>query len=77
MVDIGKSLIFIGVVFILLGILFYLLSSESFRFLNFLGRLPGDIKLEKENFKFYFPITTSILLSLILSLLIYLISKLR
>jgi hypothetical protein len=77
MVDIGKSLIFIGIVFILLGIFFYLLSSESFRFLNFLGRLPGDINIEKENFKFYFPITTSILLSLLLSLLFYLISKLR
>jgi len=38
-----------------------------------LGRLPGDIAIEKENFKFYFPLATSVLLSVIVSLVLYLI----
>ncbi|EIF51303.1 MULTISPECIES: DUF2905 domain-containing protein [Sulfurovum] len=71
MTDIGKSLIFMGVVIIILGIL--LLFSEKLPF-N-LGRLPGDISFKKENFSFYFPITTSILISIILSLLFYLFGK--
>jgi len=37
-----------------------------------LGRLPGDIVIEKENFRFYFPVVTSILLSVVLSLVLYL-----
>ncbi len=71
MTDIGKSLIFMGVVIIIVGIL--LLFSDKLPF-N-LGRLPGDISFKKENFSFYFPITTSILISIILSLLFYLFGK--
>jgi hypothetical protein len=58
----GKMFIILGLVFIFLGILF---SGK----LAPLGRLPGDILIEKENFKFYFPITSSLLISLIISLI--------
>jgi hypothetical protein len=58
----GKIFIILGLVFIFLGILF---SGK----LAPLGRLPGDILIEKENFKFYFPITSSLLISLIISLI--------
>jgi hypothetical protein len=58
----GKMFIILGLVFIFLGILF---SGK----LASLGRLPGDILIEKENFKFYFPITSSLLISLIISLI--------
>ena len=44
---------------------------------GFLGKLPGDIRIERGNFRFYFPIATSILISLVLSLLLYLLSRLR
>lgn len=71
MADIGKSLIFIGVVIIVLGTV--LLFSDKLPF-N-LGKLPGDISIKKENFSFYFPITTSILISIVLSLLFYLFSR--
>lgn len=71
MPDIGKSLIFIGVVIIIVGTV--LLFSDRLPF-N-LGKLPGDISYKKENFSFYFPITTSILISVILSLLFYLFSR--
>ena len=42
-----------------------------------LGRLPGDIRIERENFRFYFPLVTCLLLSLILSLVVWLIRLLR
>lgn len=71
MTDIGKSLIFMGFVIIIIGTV--LLFSDKLPF-NF-GKLPGDISFKKENFSFYFPITTSILISVILSLLFYLFSR--
>ncbi len=59
----GKIFIVIGIVFVLFGILI----SSGVKFF----KLPGDIYIQKENFSFYFPITTSILLSIILSLVFY------
>ncbi len=67
MAEIGKSLIIFGILIIILGAI--LLFSERLPF-N-LGKLPGDITYKKENFSFYFPITTSILISIVLSLLFY------
>lgn len=61
---VAKMLIAVGVVLILTGLLW----QFGGKFLS-LGRLPGDIVVEKENFTFYFPITTSILLSILLTLL--------
>lgn len=60
-----KLLITIGVVLIALGVLWPLLQKSG------LGRLPGDIAVEKENFKLYFPITTSIIVSIVLSLILW------
>jgi len=64
MPEYGKLLIGVGVVLILFGL-----------FVSVVGKLPGDIVIKKENFTFYFPIATSILLSIVLSLLFYLFSK--
>ena len=66
----GRILIIAGIVFILAG----LIVAYSDR-IPFLGKLPGDIRIEKDTFSFYFPITTSILVSIVLSLLIYLINR--
>lgn len=71
MTEIGKSLIFMGIVIIIVGII--LLFSDRLPF-N-LGKLPGDIFYKKDNFSFYFPITTAILISIILSLLFYLFGR--
>jgi hypothetical protein len=71
MAEIGKSLIFIGTLIIIIGVV--LLFNDRLPF-N-LGKLPGDISYKKENFSFYFPITTSILISIVLSLLFYLFGK--
>lgn len=68
-VNLGKYLIIIGACVILAGIIIYFFHDK----LQWIGKLPGDIRIEKEGFRFYFPFTTMILASLILSLLIRLI----
>jgi hypothetical protein len=68
----GRLLILIGIVFIVAGIL--LSYSNFFSYLR-LGRLPGDIVIRQENFTLYLPITTSILLSLIITLVLFLLKK--
>lgn len=67
----GKIVIIVGLGIIVVGVVIYFFHDK----LNWIGRLPGDIRIERENFKFYFPFTTMILVSLILSLLVRLISK--
>ena len=61
-----QLLITLGVILLVLGVAWPLLSKLP------LGRLPGDIIIERENFTFYFPLTTGILISIILSLLLWL-----
>lgn len=66
----GKVLIVVGIVLIIAG----LLVTYGAR-IPFIGKLPGDIAYEGKNFRFYFPIVTCIVLSIILSLIMYLIRK--
>ena len=66
----GKMLILLGVFIILVG-LFLLLGDK----IPWVGRVPGDIIIKKEKFTFYFPVTTSILISIILTLLFTLFRK--
>lgn len=67
----GKWIIGTGGIIILIGIIIYFFHDK----LNWIGRLPGDIRIEKENFRFYFPIVTMILFSLLGTLIIWLIRK--
>jgi hypothetical protein len=69
--DTGKYIIIAGVLIVLLGVLIYFFHDK----LNWIGRLPGDIRIEKENFKFYFPITTMIIFSLFITVIIQLIKR--
>lgn len=71
----GKILIITGAVLILIGVL--VLFRDSIPFIRHIGRLPGDIVIERENFSFRFPIVTGILISAALSLILYLINKFR
>jgi hypothetical protein len=68
----GKLLIFMGILLIVVGVLF--LCRDK---IPFIGKLPGDISIKRDNFNFYFPLTTCILISLILSLLLYLLGKFK
>ena len=63
---VSQWLITLGVILILVGLLWPLVQRLG------LGHLPGDIVVERDNFRFYFPITTSILLSVLLSLILWL-----
>lgn len=67
----GKYIIIIGLGVIIIGLLVYFLHDK----LNWIGRLPGDIRIERENFRFYFPIVTMILFSLVITLIINIIKK--
>jgi hypothetical protein len=69
--DAGKYIIIIGTAIVAIGLLIYFFHDK----LNWIGRLPGDIKIEKENFRFYFPITTMILLSILISAILWIIRK--
>lgn len=69
---VAKLMIVGGIVLIVLG-LFWQVGG---RFLN-LGRLPGDIVVEKENVRFYFPIVTCLVISVVLSLIMYVIRLFR
>ncbi len=66
----AKLLIIIGVFLIVLGIV--LLVAPK---IKFLGTLPGDIKIKKDNFTFYFPLATCILLSLLLTIILNLLVR--
>ncbi|MDD5584683.1 MAG: DUF2905 domain-containing protein [Candidatus Omnitrophica bacterium] len=72
--SLGKSLIIIGIIISIIGV--GLVFFSRFK-IPFLGRLPGDIVIQKKNFTFYFPLATSILVSIVLSLILYIISRLH
>lgn len=69
--DTGKYIVLIGLAVIVIGALIYFFHDK----LHWIGRLPGDIRVEKENFRFYFPITTMILFSIVLTIIIRLVRK--
>ena len=68
---IGKHIIIAGCLVVLIGVIIYYFGDK----LNWLGRLPGDISIESENVKIYFPIVTMLLLSLLLNIVIWLYKK--
>jgi dipeptide/tripeptide permease len=70
--EIGRTLIFLGAVLIVIG--FVVLGIQKF---PFAGKLPGDIIIKRENFTFYFPLATGIILSILITLVLYLIGKFR
>jgi DUF2905 family protein len=71
--DLGKLLVIVGGVLMALGLVVMLVGKSQLP----LGRLPGDIVYRGKNTSFYFPLTTSILLSVVLSLVLYVISRFR
>jgi hypothetical protein len=70
MSDLGRLLIIVGSVLLILGLILWLSPK-----IPWLGKLPGDITYKRDNFTFYFPLGTCILLSVILSLILYFFRK--
>ncbi|MBE8401490.1 DUF2905 domain-containing protein [Leptospira borgpetersenii] len=75
MENFAKPFLILGFLFSCIGLL--ILYGNKIPFLNYLGKLPGDIRIEKENFRFYFPLATSILVSILISLVLFLIQKFK
>lgn len=68
----GKYILIAGLCIVGVGVVIYFFHD----YLKWIGRLPGDLRVEKENFRFYFPITTMIIFSVILTVVISIIKKL-
>lgn len=69
--DTGKYILFTGLAIVAIGIVVYFFYDK----LGWLGRLPGDVRIERQNFRFYFPFTTMILLSVLVTIIINLVRK--
>jgi hypothetical protein len=67
----GKWIILAGILIMVVGVIIYFFYDK----LNWLGKLPGDIRIERENFRFYFPVTTMIIVSVIITILINLFKR--
>ena len=67
--SLGKYLIIFGAIILIAGVII-----AFFPKLNFFGKLPGDITIRKENFSFYFPVVTSIVVSVFLTLIFWFIN---
>ncbi len=68
--DIGKILVAFGLLIALAGVVLVLVGRVPW-----IGRLPGDIHIQRGNFIFYFPLATSLLLSVVLTLLLYVVGR--
>ena len=74
MADVGRMLVLLGVVLVVVGGVLWLGGAVGGK-VPLLGRLPGDIHVERGSWSFYFPLTTSILLSIVLTLILALLSR--
>jgi len=67
----GKYIIVAGIVIVITGILVYFFHD----YFKWIGKLPGDIRIEKENYRFYFPVVTMILISVAIMLIINIVKR--
>jgi hypothetical protein len=74
MADVGRMLVLLGVGLVVVGGVLWLGGAVGGK-VPFLGRLPGDIHIQRGNWSFYFPLTTSILLSIVLTLVLALLTR--
>lgn len=70
--SVARLLVIAGLVLLAAGVLLFLVPHVPW-----LGRLPGDIRVERPNFRFYAPLTTSIIISVVLSLVLWLVARWR
>ncbi|MDQ2718552.1 MAG: DUF2905 domain-containing protein [Bacteroidota bacterium] len=67
----GKYLLIAGIIIICAGLLIYFFHD----YFKWAGKLPGDFRIEKENFRFYFPLTTMIIVSIVITILIHIFKR--
>jgi Protein of unknown function (DUF2905) len=71
MEQVGKALILVGIILVIAGAIIYFAGNKF----SWIGHLPGDINIVRENVRIFIPLSTMILISAILSLILYLIRK--
>ena len=71
MENLGKIVFGLGIILVIIGLGIWLLGDK----LSWFGHLPGDIRVERENFRFYAPFTSMIILSIVLSIILSIIAK--
>jgi hypothetical protein len=71
MENIGKIMIFAGIILVIAGLIVYFAGNKF----SWFGHLPGDINIIRENIRIFIPVTTMILISVVFSLIMYLIRK--
>ncbi len=67
----GKWIIIIGIILLIIGVIIYFFHD----YFKWVGHLPGDISVRKENFSFYFPLTTMIIFSILLTVIIRIVRR--
>lgn len=67
----GKYILIAGLIIVVAGILIYFFHD----YFKWIGKLPGDIRIEKENFRLYFPLTTMIIFSLVITIIIQIFKR--
>jgi uncharacterized membrane-anchored protein YitT (DUF2179 family) len=67
----GKYILMVGIVIVIAGILIYFFHD----YFKWIGKLPGDIRIEKQDFRFYFPIVTMIIFSIIITIIIHIFKR--
>ncbi len=73
MAPLGKSIVLLGLAMVAVGLILW--AASGLPWLDGIGRLPGDIYVRRGNFSFYFPLTTSIIISVVLTLLFALLRR--
>ena len=68
---IGKTIVLIGALILIAGLIIWFLGDK----LRFLGNLPGDIRIERENSRIYIPVTTMLLLSVVLTFIMWVVQR--
>ncbi len=71
MQNIGKIILVIGIILVIVGLVIWFFGSKF----GWFGNLPGDIRIKRENFQFYMPIASMILISVIITIILWLIRK--
>ncbi|MGN6532429.1 MAG: DUF2905 domain-containing protein [Ginsengibacter sp.] len=67
----GKYVVIAGIIIVLAGIIIYFFHD----YFKWIGKLPGDFRIEKENFRFYFPLATMVILSLLITIMIHIFKR--
>ena len=71
MQNIGKIIVIVGIIIVIAGLVIWMFGDK----LNWFGNLPGDIKIKRDNFSFYMPLASAILISIVLGFIFWVVRR--